>query len=440
MRIAIATWSCRLVGGLETYLATVVEALAARGHAIAMVSNFDVPANRSRIPLPAGAPRWCAAEDGMQAAIDSLHEWRPDVIYAHGPLPEALEAAFSGIAPAAYFAHAYFDTCISGSKTNLWPSISQCHRKFGWRCLLHYYPHRCGGLSPVTMWSRYQRQKKRLARLRRYDAILTASDHMRREFLLHDFPEGNLHVVHLPVTNGTGRWTDSVNGFGLESKAPRHPSDGSSRECHLLFVGRLEALKGGHILIDSLGEISSSLGRPVRLTFAGDGRECERLKSHAAVCERRWSEVRVSFDGWLCGSDLERRFEQAELLVLPSLWPEPFGLVGLEAAKFGVPAVAFDVGGVREWLTDGVNGHLAPASPATASGLAAAVVRAASDRDHYTRLRQGAYHALAGFSLDSHVLSLLDLLSGIIDRPHASGTSREAVGSLTASASIPANQ
>ncbi|MBN1551766.1 glycosyltransferase family 4 protein, partial [bacterium] len=44
----------------------------------------------------------------------------------------------------------------------------------------------------------------------------------------------------------------------------------------------------------------------------------------------------------------------------PSIYPEPFGIVGLEAMAAGRPVVAFDVGGVREWLKTGINGYCAP--------------------------------------------------------------------------------
>ena len=46
------------------------------------------------------------------------------------------------------------------------------------------------------------------------------------------------------------------------------------------------------------------------------------------------------------------------MVVVPSTWPEPFGMVGIEAMAYGKPVIAFDVGGISEWLKDGETGFL----------------------------------------------------------------------------------
>ena len=76
------------------------------------------------------------------------------------------------------------------------------------------------------------------------------------------------------------------------------------------------------------------------------------------------------------------------MLVLPSLWPEPFGLVGPEAMAYGKPVVAFDVGGVREWLVDRVNGLLVPRGDVPS--LAAAIAELQMDPQLRARLGEGA--------------------------------------------------
>ena len=185
MRIAIINWSRRRVGGVETYLNTIIPELARAGHEVAFWHEIDEPAGHELIGLPDESPAWCAAEMGAARALAALREWRPDVIYAHKVSDPELEAELLTVAPSVFFAHDYNGTCISGTKTFKFPVVRPCARRFGWQCLVHYYPHRCGGLSPVTMLKLYRLQSKRLENLRRYEAIVTHSDHMLSELIKH---------------------------------------------------------------------------------------------------------------------------------------------------------------------------------------------------------------------------------------------------------------
>ena len=100
----------------------------------------------------------------------------------------------------------------------------------------------------------------------------------------------------------------------------------------------------------------------------------------------------------------------SDLLVVPSTWPEPFGLVGPEAGLHGLPAAAFAVGGVPEWLSDGVNGHLAPGDPPSAAGLARAIVECLREPAELARLSRGAREMALRFELDAHLETLVRIL------------------------------
>ena len=69
---------------------------------------------------------------------------------------------------------------------------------------------------------------------------------------------------------------------------------------------------------------------------------------------------RVRFTGYLPADQMKSFYLEATAVAVTSVWPEPFGMVGPEAMKYGLPVVAFDSGGIRESLTDGENGFLVP--------------------------------------------------------------------------------
>jgi glycosyltransferase involved in cell wall biosynthesis len=71
------------------------------------------------------------------------------------------------------------------------------------------------------------------------------------------------------------------------------------------------------------------------------------------------------------------------------------------------------VGGIPDWLSEGVNGYLAPGDPPTAAGLSEAIVKCLHDPSVYARLRIGAVHMARRFSMEAHLSALLEVFEKV---------------------------
>ena len=129
-----------------------------------------------------------------------------------------------------------------------------------------------------------------------------------------------------------------------------------------------------------------------------------------ALCARNPA-ITVEFTGWLELAALRELMAESDLLVVPSLWPEPFGMIGPEAGTEALPAAAFAVGGIPEWLHDGINGFLAEANPPSATALAAAIVKCLSNPLLYRQLCAGAQREASKFSLARHIARLSEIFA-----------------------------
>ena len=402
MRIAILNWSNRRIGGTGTYLSAVMPHLQRAGHEVGLWHEVNTPLDYDLIPLAQGSPIWSVSDLGLEPALAGLASWRPHLLYSHGMLDPAVERRTLDIAPAVFFAHNYYGTCISGAKTFKNPVITPCDRRFGWQCLAQYYPRRCGGWNPVTMVRLFRQQRDRLELLSRYRAIVTHSEHMQNEYINHGLAASRVFNVKY------GSDLERVDEPCVPASTVSVIEDG--RPWRLLFVGRMDQLKGGRELLESLPHVVERLGRPLHVTFAGDGPERESWTAVASgVC--RDSRIQIEFTGWVGRSEIDALFAHSDLMVLPSLWPEPLALVGLEAARHRLPVAAFAVGGIGEWLTPGSNGYLAPGNPPTVEGLTTAIVACLKDPQTHARLREGAGRLSADFSFDTHVELLLQAFS-----------------------------
>jgi glycosyltransferase involved in cell wall biosynthesis len=399
MKIAIITLTNRMAGGVETYLSEIIPELEKRGHKIGLWYQHEEKEDERTLEFK-GLPSASISNLGVEKALENLKRWTPDIIYSQGLTSSEFEREASKIAPLVRLIHNYYGTCISGTKAFKFPVIQPCSRKFGWQCLLHYYPHRCGGLNPKTMWKEFRNQKKRLESLFDCKAILVTSEHMMEEYRKHGLDE-QLHLVK-----------NFIPQFPQASESPIQITKDNNR-WRLLFLGRMEHIKGGQILLKILPRLMKELNRPISLIFAGDGPARKSWEDSAMRLQQKYSNLEIRFPGWIDGERRNKIFQGAHLLILPSLWPEPYGLVGSEAGFWKVPTVAFDVGGISRWLKNGVNGFLAPGNPPTADGLAETIIQTLNSPKEYERVCEGALAESYNSTIEGHLLEILSIFEKV---------------------------
>jgi len=393
MRVAVASWTSRYVGGIESYVGAVMPAMCQAGLEVSFFHEADEPAERAKIDLADGMPVFSVAASGLDLAVKQLSQWKPDVVYVQGLHDVNAANRLVEIAPSVTFVHTYAGTCISGTKTYTSPQPVACSRQFGRACLALYLPRGCGGSNPVTMMRLYRTQKRRQQNLTRQAAVITHSEHMKNELVRHGIAAS---VVSYPVS------LTRVD----ERYLAHEPID-------ILFAGRMENVKGGALLLNALPLVCRALDRPLRVEFAGDGPEREQWDGLSKTIQAKDSKISVEFSGWAGEARLSAKMRASRLLVVPSVWPEPFGSVGMAAARYGVPAAAFAVGGIPQWLRDGVNGHLA-AAPPTAEGLADAIVKCLRDPSHYQDLSRGAREMAARFTMERHIPEVIGVFERVV--------------------------
>jgi glycosyltransferase involved in cell wall biosynthesis len=213
---------------------------------------------------------------------------------------------------------------------------------------------------------------------------------MREELLRNGFPPRQLRVLpYYSVTPNT-----------FHDQAWKHTGV-------ILFVGRVLQCKGvGHLI-----KAFTRLKAGCTLIIAGDGpyvEKAQRVSRALRVSDR------VKFVGWLHNTALSEYYNAAEFVVVPSIWPEPFGIVGIEAMAHAKAVIAYDVGGIPDWLKHGVNGYLVERG--NISALAAAMQELLSDSAKAKELgRNGRALFEESHTSDVHLPALLGILSEAIE-------------------------
>lgn len=322
MRLAFLTPDWTPNGGVSTHLRLVSAALVAAGHTVHVLHQ------RASDGVSVPGVTIEQLRSGTGAAMEQLFAFRPDVLHFHQLNDLDLEARARHEFPAVKTFHV-FDYCPSGTKFHhaldrnctVGTSIACVARQAYLRCTL--------SKRPSVWWQQYRFASQLNKRSRDFSRVIVASQFVKDEAVRTGYDASRVSVVP---------YFTSLPGETAEPRAN-----------HVLFAGRLVREKGVDLLFDALAQLSGEW----TCTVVGDGMAAASLGAHAAALGITG---RVRFAGWLQGDALSAEFAAASVVAVPSRWPEPFGIVGIEALAHRRPVVAFRVGGIPGWLDDHVSG------------------------------------------------------------------------------------
>lgn len=381
-----------LQGGAEAYTLNLRGALTAAGDEVRLLSanvssqarrlaDYLAPASdhvaaksllQIHNPLAAAAVRAAVRQFQPHAALVNMFALylSPGAVFALGKVPYVLLVSD------------YKCTCPRGHR--LLPDRSVCHQPQGIACLRS----RC--LS-IPHWLRDQLRYRGIGEvLRRAAAIVSTSDALR-----DNLAEQGIASRRIYMYSGS---PDAV--------LPRLPAPTPL----FLFVGRLDVEKGVDILLQAFAILLTAVPES-RLRIVGRGAQRPELE---LLADRLGLVHCVQFCGWREPAEIEHELSHAWALVAPSRWPEPFGLVALEAIFRAVPAVVPAHGGFAETVEHGVTGLMYPPNDVTV--LADRLLELATGRSFPEHAVDAAHVAAAQrrFGRERHVAEIRALLRAVV--------------------------
>jgi glycosyltransferase involved in cell wall biosynthesis len=340
VKILFANNLCGHYGGVEQVIAHTVKALVQRGHECHLAYGHARPDGEAFASAFASATRctefgWPADGDKGKSFRAILDAVQPEVLFVHklAQLPEGVEHASNYRKVVLVHDHdLWCPTGLGYTRHNR----KTCAHTAGWGCYLAlaFLEKSSSGPLPVKVVN-LQKKFHQMARFRHFDCILANSVFIQNKLLASGYPSERMRLCHPVLDQGEPEVTS----------VPETPE--------ILYVGSLIRGKGVDLLLDALHRLQCSF----HLTVVGTGKSQDDLKAQAQALGLS---DRVTFAGWVANDAVAPYYQRARVVAVPSAWPEPFGLVGLEAMRHGRPVAAFSVGGIPDWLRDGETGLLSP--------------------------------------------------------------------------------
>ncbi len=350
MRILQITRQRETVGGIGTYVRSLTEGLSALGQECTVLSEEEWVSSPDTAGLLAGGGPADGGRPGdfVGAVLAHVGTRAPDVVLVHhmrsGPL---LQGLLDRRLPVAEVVHGF--ACAPGKLFRRGDRV--CTHAVGPRCLWDWYAGPCGSrLNPASPLSDHRQAVSYLRALRQLRRTFVLSEFMR-DYLVGE----GVAPEHIRVVDWSPPFPD---------RPRQHRPGGSGAGRRVLYVGRLVYAKGVQYLLAAMARLPADYS----LHVAGEGYHRSFLEQEG---RRLGIADRVTFTGPLDPPAVGAEYAAADVVAMPSIWPEPLGLVVAEAASHGCPVVVSAVGGLPEWRKRGVD--VTTCRPADAAALARAL-------------------------------------------------------------------
>jgi glycosyltransferase involved in cell wall biosynthesis len=388
---AITVLSDRIgdVGGAERYWETVLPALESRGIAVRLLVRDLAPSARFG-SISTRAIAWAdedgtSSADAARAVAAELREHPADVVVTASVFDGAVLDAVRGNAPRwVARVHDHRTFCPTGDR--VYPQFeAPCNAPMGAACRGASIVRGCVHGPRASSFRRIAERESLRDRIVRADTVLVSSDHMRSTCIANGIAADRITITPPPLP-------DDAYATVPAARPPART---------LLFASRLTPRKGLRSLLGALAKLSVA-ERPA-LVVAGEGEAEERDARTQAAHDG----VAVHWRGKLTAAELRDAIDAADAVAVPSLWPEPFGLVGIEAQARGRPAVAYEVGGIGDWIA----GAGISVRRGDETALASAI-RTILDEHTWNQFAAKARSHAETYRLGAHVDRLLNVFQG----------------------------
>lgn len=387
----------RVVGGSDNVYLNTGNLLKRAGHEVsyfAAKSQFDEPCEDSHFFCDGLDTKNAGPKDALrflhnphaQSALKNMLSTRSEIEIAHlhiyyGRLTPAILSPIKNChLPIVQTLHEYKTVCPTYMMERRGNVCDLCITGTSLNCI----KHRCkeGSIAKSTLIWMEHNLAKALGSIRFVDKFICVSDFQREILIKAGIPERKLRTLH-----------NFINPKALM------PETVQSKEDYLLYIGRIETLKGLQTLLAAAEQTGAEL------KIAGDG-------SWAPELAKRVSRLsNVEYLGFVSGEPLKQLVQRARAVIVPSEWYETFGLTAAEAKAVGTPVIASRIGGLTEVVRDGIDGILF--EPGNTLELATAI-ESLKHMDTVHMGVEGMEDVKTRFSPQAHLEGLLSIYSEVI--------------------------